>query len=165
MIFIGIGGNLTSRKFGSSFEVLRSALQVLDSNECKVVRCSPWYRSAPVPLTDQPDYLNAVFEVTTEFSAERLLAFLHEIERKFGRIRTVKNASRIIDLDLIAYHHKATRQKGNGRLCLPHPRLTERTFVLLQLFDLAPNWIHPVNGKHILELIKELPKNQRCERV
>ena len=112
MIFIGIGGNLTSRKFGSSFEVLRSALQVLDSNDCKVGRCSPWYRSAPVPLTDQPDYLNAVFEVTTEFSAERLLAYLHEIEGKFGRIRTVKNASRIIDLDLIAYHNKATSWNG-----------------------------------------------------
>ena len=111
------------------------------------------------------DYLNAVFEVTTEFSAERLLAYLHEIEGKFGRIRTVKNASRIIDLDLIAYHNKATRQKGHGGLCLPHPRLNERTFVLLPLFDLAPNWIHPVNGKHILELIKELPKNQRCERA
>ena len=165
MIFIGIGGNLPSKLFGATPDVLQKALHAIDSKICRVVRCSPWYKSAPVPLTRQPDYLNAVVEVSTNLPANELLSQLHKVENKFGRVRSTTNASRIIDLDLISYRNQVIEPKEKNGLCLPHPRLCERAFVLLPLFDLAPNWVHPVNAKTILNLINGLPKNQRCERV
>ena len=165
MIFIGIGGNLPSKLFGTTPDVLQKALHAIDSKNCRVVRCSPWYKSAPVPLTNQPDYLNAVVEVSTNFPANELLSHLHEVEKKFGRVRSAANASRIIDLDLISYCDHVIEPKEENGLCLPHPRLCERAFVLLPLFDLAPNWVHPVNNKSILTLKNGLPKNQQCERI
>ncbi len=165
MIFIGIGGNLPSKIFGTTSEVLQKALHAIDSNICRVIRRSPWYKSAPVPLTNQPNYLNAVVEVSTNLPADELLSQLHEVENKFGRVRSTINASRTIDLDLISYRDHVIQPKEENGLCLPHPRLCERAFVLLPLFDLAPNWVHPANDKTILNLIKGLPKNQRCERI
>lgn len=165
MIFIGIGGNLPSNKFGTTPEILQKTLRVINLNVCRVVRCSPWYKSAPVPSGKQPDYLNAVVEVLTNLPANKLLSQLHEVENEFGRVRTVANASRIIDLDLISYHDQVVEPKEEYGLCLPHPRLSERAFVLFPLFDLDPNWVHPVNDKTISKLINGLPKNQRCERI
>ena len=165
MIFIGIGGNLPSKIFGTTTEVLDKALHVIDSNICRVVRCSPWYKSAPVPLTNEPDYLNAVVEVSTNCPANELLSRLHEVEKKFGRVRSTINASRTIDLDLISYRDHVIQPKEENGLCLPHPRLCERAFVLLPLFDLAPNWVHPVNAKTILNLIYIIRKNNSFKNL
>jgi 2-amino-4-hydroxy-6-hydroxymethyldihydropteridine diphosphokinase len=165
MIFIGIGGNLPSENFGSTPEVLAKALQVIDAKVCAVVRCSPWYRSAPVPVADQSDYLNAVFQLSTEIPAPDLLNRLHDVEAEFERVRTVKNAARTLDLDLLIYHGHLIENKGENDLTVPHPRMHERAFVLLPLRDLVPDWVHPVIGKSIDELICDLPAGQRCERL
>jgi 2-amino-4-hydroxy-6-hydroxymethyldihydropteridine diphosphokinase len=165
MIFIGIGGNLLSKNFGSTPEVLAKALQVIDEKVCAVVRCSPLYRSAPVPVTDQPDYINAVFELSTDISASDLLNRLHEVEAEFGRVRTVINAARTLDLDLLIYHDHVIENKGENNLTVPHPRMDERAFVLLPLRDLVPDWVHPVIGWTIEELIRDLAADQRCERL
>ena len=165
MIFIGIGGNLLSEKFSSTPEVLAKALQVIDAKVCAVVRCSPFYRSAPVPITDQPDYINAVFELSTDIPAWDLLDRLHAVEAEFQRVRTVKNAARTLDLDLLIYHDHIVENKGENKLTVPHPRMHERAFVLLPLRDLVPDWVHPVNGRIIEELIGVLPADQRCERL
>ncbi len=171
MILIGIGGNLPSENFGSTPEVLRKAVQVIDAKVCALSRCSPWYRSAPVPVADQPDFINAVLELSTEMSAHALLEELHAIEAEFDRVReaefdrvrTVRNAPRTLDLDLLAYHDDVIENEGENGLKVPHPRMHERTFVLLPLRDLAPDWVHPVTGRSIDELIRALPKGQRCE--
>ncbi|MGB0575963.1 MAG: 2-amino-4-hydroxy-6-hydroxymethyldihydropteridine diphosphokinase [Alphaproteobacteria bacterium] len=165
MILIGIGGNLPSENFGSTPEVLVKALQVIDEKVCAVVRCSPWYRSAPVPVADQPDYINGVIELSTAMPAETLLNRLHDVETEFERVRTVKNAARTLDLDLLCYHDHLIEKKQQNGLIVPHPRMQDRAFVLLPLQDLVPDWVHPANGLTIQELIRLLPTDQRCERL
>ena len=165
MIFIGIGGNLPSDKFGSTMRTLEQTLQFIDSNLCRVVRCSPWYRSAPMPITADPDYLNAVVEIKTLLPATELMSKLHDVEKQFGRVRSVKNASRTVDLDLLIYHDQVIEIEGEGGLRVPHPRMTERAFVLLPFFDLEKDWIHPIRKQTICNLIRSLGVEQRCERV
>ena len=165
MIFIGIGGNLPTDKFGSTMRTLKQTLQFIDSNLCRVVKCSPWYRSAPVPITAEPDYLNAVAEIETPLPATELLANLHDVEKRFGRARSVKNASRTVDLDLIVYHSQVIEIEGEGGLHVPHPRMAGRAFVLLPFFDLASDWVHPISKQPISNLIRNLPAEQWCERV
>ncbi len=165
MIFIGIGGNLPSDQSGSTMRTLKQTLQFIDSNLCRVVRYSPLYRSAPVPITDEPDYLNAVAEIESLLPATELLANLHDVEKQFGRVRSVKNASRTVDLDLLVYHNQVIEIDGESGLRVPHPRLAERAFVLLPFSDLEPDWVHPISKQTISNLIRNLPAEQWCERV
>ncbi len=165
MIFIGIGGNLPSEKFGSTMRTLEQTLQFIDANLCRVVRCSPWYRSAPMPINADPDYLNAVAEINTLLPATELMSQLHDVEKQFGRVRSVKNASRTVDLDLLIYHDQVIEIEGEGGLRVPHPRMTERAFVLLPFFDLEKDWMHPIRKQKIFNLIQNLGAEQRCERV
>ena len=127
------------------------------------MRVSPWYRTAPVPASDQPWYVNAVAEVASDLPADALLAQLHAVEAAFGRARTVPNAARPIDLDLLDFQGEVA-PGGPGRATLPHPRMTDRAFVLLPLADLAPEWRHPVSGLSIRALIEALPADQVAVR-
>jgi 2-amino-4-hydroxy-6-hydroxymethyldihydropteridine diphosphokinase len=117
-----------------------------------------------VPASDQPWYVNAVAEAASDLSADALLAELHAVEVEFGRRRTVPNAARPIDLDLLDYHGEIATG-GLGRAILPHPRMIGRAFVLRPLADLAPDWRHPVSGQSIAELLAALPVDQVAERI
>ena len=141
-IFIGAGANLSHPIHGAPRPTLEAAFAELGRRGVSVVRVSPWYRTAPVPASDQPWYVNAVAEVVTKLAPDRLLAVLHEVEQAFGRVRTVANAARMIDLDLLDFRGK-TAAGGPGQAILPHPRMTARAFVLRPLADLAPAWRHP----------------------
>jgi len=160
-IFIGIGANLPHERYGPPRRTLEAALAELGRRGLRMVRVSPWYRTAPVPASDQPWFINAVAEVATDLSAEALLAELHAVEAAFGRARTVPNAARAIDLDLLDYRGEIA-SGGPGRATLPHPRLAGRSFVLRPLADLAPDWRHPVTGQPIGELLANLPADQRA---
>jgi len=162
-IFIGAGANLPHPSYASPRETLQAALLELDRRQTRVLRYSPWYRTAPVPASDQPWYVNVVAEVDTDLPADGLLQTLHDIEELFGRIRSVPNAPRLIDLDLIDYRGEITAG-GPGRATLPHPRMAERAFVLRPLADLAPDWRHPISGIAIGELLANLPADQRACR-
>ena len=130
-----------------------------------VLRVSPWYRTAPVPASDQPWYVNAVAEVVTDAGAgRRCWPFCTRSRQAFGRVRTVPNAARMIDLDLLDYRGK-TAAGGPGRAILPHPRMAARAFVLRPLADLAPAWRHPVSGTPIQALLAALPAGQTIERL
>lgn len=155
MILIGLGANLPSRH-GPPRRTLEIALDRLGSGAVRVVAVSRWYETAPVPISDQPRYVNAVARVETTLAPPTLLARLHEIEAGFGRIRTVANAPRMIDLDLLAYHDRVEV----GPPQLPHPRLGGRAFVLLPLRDVAPDWIHPATGVSLDGLMARLPDGQ-----
>ena len=163
-ILIALGGNLDHPQFGSPRQVLEAALAELDRRRIRAVRVSPWYRTAPVPASDQPWYVNAVAEVEAGLSADRLLACLHEVEAVFGRARSTPNAARIIDLDLLDFRGQ-TAPGGPGRATLPHPRMTGRAFVLRPLADLEPQWRHPVSGASIQQLLEALPADQAIERM
>ena len=163
-IFVGIGANLDHPIYGAPRRALEAALAELERRSVRVLRLSPWYRTAPVPVSDQPWYLNAVVEVGTDLPADSLLARLHEVEELFGRVRTVANAARVIDMDLLDFRGEIT-VGGPGRAILPHPRMEGRAFVLRPLADLAPDWCHPQIGVSIRSLVAALPQDQRIERV
>lgn len=163
-IYIGLGANLPHERFGPPRETLEAALIELGRHAVETVRVSPWYRTAPVPASDQPWYVNAVAEVASGLSADTLLEELHAVEADFGRARTVLNAARPIDLDLLDFRGEIA-PGGPGRATLPHPRLVGRAFVLLPLADLAPDWRHPITATPIRDLIAALPADQTAERL
>lgn len=155
-IFIGAGANLAHPTYGSPRQTLEAAFRDLAGRGVRVLRVSPWYRTAPVPASDQPWYENAVIEVGTDLGPDKLLATLHGVEEAFGRVRTVANAARVIDLDLLDFRGEIAPESP-GRATLPHPRLAGRAFVLRPLADLAPDWRHPVTGEPIQALLAALP--------
>lgn len=156
MIFIAIGSNLSVPALGAPAEICGKALARLDSMGIRVVARSRFYETAPVPISDQPWFVNAVAMVETVLGPEVLLDGLHQVEREFGRVRQRRNEARVIDLDLIDYNGMVQA----GPPILPHPRLTERAFVLLPLRDLAPQWRHPADGTALADLVAALPPGQ-----
>lgn len=160
MILIGLGGNLESPRFGPPAATQSQALTTLESRRVTVVARSRRYRTAPVPVSDQPWYVNQVARVETDLEPQALLDLLLETERGFGRVRGARNAARILDLDLLDYN---SLRISTPSLTLPHPRLSERAFVLLPLRDVAPDWRHPVNGMSVDALISALPADQCIE--
>ncbi len=163
MIVIGLGANLSSPRYGGPRGACEAALNALRAAGIEVLRCSRWYRSAPVPVSDQPWFVNAVAEVRTGLSAAELLDLLHGIERAMGRVREARNEARIIDLDILIYGETIS---GLGETpVLPHPRLAERAFVVLPLAELAPDWRHPGSGRSLQEMIRALPADQRAEAI
>ena len=160
MILVAIGSNLPHPVYGAPLAVCEAAVEVLPDAACRVVSCSRWFRSSPVPASDQPDFINGVISVRTGLNPLALLKKLHEIEAAFGRRRSVPNAARILDLDLLVYDQVIT--SGESPPILPHPRLSERAFVLKPLLDVAPSWKHPVSGRLAEELAAALPEGQKC---
>jgi 2-amino-4-hydroxy-6-hydroxymethyldihydropteridine diphosphokinase len=157
-IFIGLGANLPSRLHGPPEATLAATLERLAARGVTTAARSRWYESAPVPMSDQPWFVNAVARVATVLAAAPLLATLHEVEAEFGRVRSARNAPRLVDLDLLAYGELV--MTGEGGPLLPHPRMHERAFVLLPLRELAPHWRHPRLGRSLDELIAALPPEQ-----
>ena len=151
-IYIALGANLPHPTHGPAQETLKAALAELARRGIRGRSLSRWYRSAPVPVSDQPWYINAVAEIATDLGPDALLAELHAVEEAFGRIRTVPNAPRLIDLDLLDYRGEIAAG-GPGRATLPHPRMDGRAFVLKPLADVAPHWRHPVCGASVGSLL------------
>jgi 2-amino-4-hydroxy-6-hydroxymethyldihydropteridine diphosphokinase len=156
MIFIALGANLPST-YGDPFATLRAAKQAIELRDIKIIHHSRIWLTAPVPMSEQPWFHNAVIAVETDVSSTDLLNALHQIEHQFGRVRIERNEARILDLDLIAYHDEIIQ---DDNFVVPHPRAHERAFVLLPLNDVAPEWVHPVLQQRIDELIKLLPNDQ-----
>jgi 2-amino-4-hydroxy-6-hydroxymethyldihydropteridine diphosphokinase len=163
MILIGLGGNLPSPKFGPPEKTLLAALERLSAGGITIVACSKFYRSAPVPASDQPWYVNAVARVETGLAPKPLLKAILALERDFGRTRTVANAARVLDIDLLAYGDIVTGPEAVP--ILPHPRLEQRAFVLCPLAEIAPDWRHPVSGCPVSALIAALPPCQTAQTV
>ena len=157
MIFVGIGSNLAAPGYESPLATAAAALDRLPSRGIEVVLRSQWYLSEPVPRSDQPWFANAVLAVATRLGPGRLLDGLLALEAEFGRVRSVPNAARTLDLDLLDYDG---RVHETARLVLPHPRLQERRFVLVPLSEISPEWRHPVFGLRAEELLARLPAGQ-----
>ena len=162
-VFIGLGANLPSPEHGTPKATLEAAMRALEARGLTLVARSPLYESEPVPVSDQPWYLNAVIEVATDLAPSDALALLASVENAFGRVRGERNAPRVLDLDLL--DHRGTVRDGPEPPLLPHPRLADRAFVLLPLRDVAPGWRHPVSGRGIDELVKSLLPDQRIRRL
>lgn len=155
VIFIGLGANLPHPEYGSPRQTCEAALAALEQAEISVLRRSRWYESTPVPPSNQPLFVNAVAEVATDLAPADALAALHRVEQALGRRRGVPNAARVLDLDLLAYGRIVSAPGAVP--VLPHPRLSERAFVVLPIAELAPAWRHPVSGHTAAELAEALP--------
>jgi len=163
MILIGLGANLASSEFGPPPRSLEAALALIAEWSVRVVARSRWFRSAPVPPSDQPWFVNGVAVVETALEPAALLQVLHSVEARFGRVRHERNAARVLDLDLLAYDERVS---GEGETpILPHPRLHERAFVLRPLAEVARDWRHPRLKRGIAELIAALPPEAGAEPI
>ena len=156
MIVIALGANLPSRA-GAPRETLKAALAELSQNGIHTVAASSFYATKSWPNPCEPPFINAVAQIETTLSPPELLHLLHRTESDFGRKRTVKNAPRTLDLDLLDYDGRIEA----GPPKLPHPRLSERAFVLIPLADIAPGWRHPETGQTVSELIAALAAEAR----
>lgn len=149
-IYIALGANLSNKK--ASFI---KALEALERNKVQVLNVSGlWQSPSWPPGQGHPDYLNAVAAVEFTGSAQSLLAILQGIEIEMGRVRTVRNAPRPLDLDIIDFRGEVLKE---ATLTLPHPRLYERGFVLFPLQEIAPEWQDPISTRSLEHYIARLP--------
>jgi 2-amino-4-hydroxy-6-hydroxymethyldihydropteridine diphosphokinase len=162
VILVGIGSNLAAPGYSSPQNTAEAALAALPGIGAALCARSSWYASEPVPASDQPWFINAVVEIGTELPAPELLARLLALEIRFGRERSVRDAARTLDLDLLDYDGFRC---STPDLVLPHPRLHERRFVLLPLQEIAPQWRHPRLGLTVAELLAQLPSGQAIRRL
>jgi 2-amino-4-hydroxy-6-hydroxymethyldihydropteridine diphosphokinase len=153
--FIGFGGNI-----GDSRQLITDAIVCLAlRSELQILAKSCFYQSAPVEATGD-DYVNAVIEIETQLSPYGLLHVCQAIEQEFGRERPYSNAPRTLDLDILFFEGVIQNETD---LMLPHPRIIERSFVLLPLLEIAPDFFLPDLG----ELKSYLPKvaHQKIEKL
>ena len=145
--YLGIGSNLGNKKNN-----IEKAKFELTQNGIKILKSSNYYESLSWPNPNNPKFLNIVLKVSTILKPLELLKKCNEIEVNLGRKKTYKNAPRECDIDLIDYDKK----KLSDEIILPHPRMHSRNFVLLPLYEIDRNWIHPTTKHHIKRLILSL---------
>ena len=163
MILIALGANLPSH-YGAPIDTLTAARDALQEAGVSVLGSSSVWLTAPIPFDPEQDmYHNAVISVKTDMDAHDLLKTMLQVEEDFGRVRTVKNAPRLLDLDLIAYNDEII--KDGERLIVPHPRMHERLFVLKPLKDVSEKWNHPVTGLDVAKMCNDLPDEQDVRRL
>jgi len=146
--YLGLGGNI-----GDSRAVIKKALAMLSDGATRVTRVSSFYRTRPVGYLEQDDFLNAVCEIETELDPPALLERCNAIEAALGRARGIKNGPRTIDLDILLYEGVTMNTE---RLTIPHPRMAERGFVIVPLYEIAPDLT--INGTAISEIYKAVDK-------
>lgn len=146
MILIAFGANLPGPDSCPPHETCRRAVMAVAALPgLRLEAVSRFYATAPVPVSDQPSYINGVMRLSGAVDPVWLLAEILGVEARFGRTRSVANAARSLDLDLIAVDD-LIREPPLPDPILPHPRAHERAFVLVPLIDVAPDWRHPVLG-------------------
>lgn len=145
---------LLGSNMGNSKMRLSKAISLIHKQIGKTLRQSSLYTTAAWGNTKQPDFLNQVIIIETKLSAEQTMQSILSIEKKMGRIRTVKNAPRIIDIDILFFNKEIILQDD---LIIPHPQIKNRRFVLVPLNELSPNFKHPVLKKTIHKLFIHCP--------
>ncbi len=135
---------------GNSHQQLTVARKLLSKKLGPVLRQSKLYQTAAWGERNQRDFLNQVIIVQTKHDATACMKYILAIEHNMGRIRTIKNAARIIDIDILYFNKAVLNTPG---LVIPHPAIQDRRFVLIPLNELSPLFIHPVLGKNNHELL------------
>ena len=144
-IFLIVGGNLGNRK-----KNLQTAATFIDEQVGAIIQSSKIYETEPWGVTDQPAFYNQVHLVKSKLNAQTIIDTILKIEEKMGRVRTIKNAARIIDIDILFFNEEIINEPN---LVVPHREIPNRRFVLMPLNEIAPLMIHPVLKKNISELL------------
>jgi len=148
---LAIGSNL-----GNKIRNIEITKFELEKYKIKILKSSSNYISESWPDASMPNYVNIIIKIKTSLLPLELLKICNLIELKLGRVRLKKNAPRTCDIDIIDYNKKILNEKNN-KLTLPHPRMNERNFVLLPLFEVDKSWKHPKSNINIVNLINSLP--------
>ena len=148
-VFLAIGSNL-----GDRFRNIELAKMMLSDNRIKILKSSSFYETLSWPNIKNPKFLNVVLEIETNLRPLSLLDLCKKIEKSLGRKKSKKNSPRVCDIDILDYDK---RNENNG-INLPHPRLHQRNFVLIPLFEISKKWTHPKFKDHIKTLILKLSK-------
>ena len=148
-VFLAIGSNL-----GNRFRNIELAKIMLSDNRIKILKSSSFYETLSWPNIKNPKFLNVVLEIETNLRPLSLLDLCKKIEKSLGRKKSKKNSPRVCDIDILDY---GKRNENNG-INLPHPRLHQRNFVLIPLFEISKKWTHPKFKDHIKTLILKLSK-------
>ena len=159
MIHINIGSNLSS-KFGSKFDNITIAVNLLIESKVFIKKISNFYETPSYPNTNFPKFLNIGILAETSKNYNELFKIIKLIELKLGRTKTQKNNPRVIDIDIIDFKNKI---KNTNRIILPHPRCHLRNFVLFPILEIDPKWSHPLLKKNAQFLINNLSQKSRIE--
>ena len=146
-IYLAIGSNLGNKK-----ENIEKAKFELTKENINILQSSSFYESLSWPNKKNPKFINIVLKITTNLKPIKLLKKCKEIELSLGRKKSAKNSPRVCDIDIVDYKKVILSNK----IILPHPRMHTRNFVLLPLFEISKDWIHPISKHHIKRLILTL---------
>ncbi|TJX15703.1 2-amino-4-hydroxy-6-hydroxymethyldihydropteridine diphosphokinase [Tissierella creatinini] len=152
-IYLGLGSNI-----GESRNNIETALMLLEK-KINIIKKSSFYETEPVGFKDQPWFLNIVLEGQTELNPFELLEFTQSIEKDMKRIKTIINGPRNIDVDILIYDNLKIETEN---LNIPHPRMQERNFVMVPLFEIAPKMV--IDNKSIKEIVENL-KGEEIRKV
>ena len=148
MIYIGLGSNL-----GNRIQNIENAKYLIKSNGIDILKSSSYYETLSWPDASNPKFINIIIEANTNIPADELIKIFKKIEKKLGRRKGLRNSPRTCDIDLISYGDKTL----SDNVIIPHKRMSKRNFVLIPLFEIASDWIHPKTKKSVKELIFSLP--------
>jgi 2-amino-4-hydroxy-6-hydroxymethyldihydropteridine diphosphokinase len=154
--YLALGSNLGDRSRN-----LGRAIEKLAAPDLHIIRESSVYETEPHGLRDQPWFLNQVIEIATTLFPRQLLSRVKRLEREMGRVPTVRNGPRLIDIDILLYADATVRAAD---LEIPHPRLAERRFVLEPLAELVPELRHPRTSRTVSEMLADV-RNQAIRRA
>ena len=145
--YLGLGSNMgdTRKNLDIAVDLLKS------SKNITVIKVSSYYETEPVGYVEQDWFLNIVVQIETNFEPEELLVFCQQIEEVLKRKRIIRWGPRTIDVDILLYEHYTSNEES---LTIPHPRMTERAFVMIPLYEIAPDLV--IEGKSIDGIIKSL---------
>ncbi len=147
IVYLGIGSNL-----GNRFSNIEKAKSKIFEKNIIILKSSSYYETLSWPNNRNPKFFNIILKVKTKYDEFELLNICKDIEKHLGRKKKPKNSPRECDIDIIDYNNIVT----NNTIELPHPRMHNRNFVLIPLFEINKDWKHPISKQHIKNLIFSL---------
>jgi len=155
--YLSLGGNL-----GNTIEIFQNSMEILTKKVGKITQLSSLYQTAAWGPIPQNDFINQVIEVETKLSAPELMDILLEIELQQGRVRQERWGPRTLDLDIIFFGEQLISREN---LEIPHPRMTDRKFVLVPMTEINPSFVHPKIQKTMEKLLLECKDESECRAL